>query len=185
MVRWVRETGKAGKNWVVAFDESGSAAHGQVPDVGYEGFQGKDKDGKKIYLSDEVRKQTLWGTLMGGGAGVEYYFGYKLPQNDLICEDWRSRDQSWDDCKVALDFFRTVPFHKMQPADELIDNEKHDNSRYCLAQKGSVYLIYLPRGGTTDLDLTDVEGAFRISDLLTEGKGPPGEFGNRPPPCHS
>jgi len=163
VVKWVRETGKAGKDWVVAFDESGSAAHGQVPDVGYEGFQGKDKDGKKIYLSDEVRKQTLWGTLMGGGAGVEYYFGYKLPQNDLICEDWRSRDHSWDDCKVALDFFRTMPFHKMQPADELVGNEKHDNSRYCLAQKSEVYLIYLPRGGTTDLDLTDVEGAFKIT----------------------
>ena len=33
---------------------------------------------------------------MAGGAGVEYYFGYSLPENDLLCEDFRSRDRSWD-----------------------------------------------------------------------------------------
>ena len=26
---------------------------------------------------------------MGGGAGVEYYFGYQLAENDLVAEDWR------------------------------------------------------------------------------------------------
>ncbi len=28
----------------------------------------------------DVRKLCLWGNLMAGGAGVEYYFGYKLPK---------------------------------------------------------------------------------------------------------
>lgn len=42
----------------------------------------------------DVRKSVLWGVTMGGGAGIEYYFGYKLPENDLVAEDWRSRDQS-------------------------------------------------------------------------------------------
>jgi hypothetical protein len=49
---------------------------------------------------------------MAGGAGVEYYFGYKLPQNDLACEDWRSRDKSWDFRRIALEFFpaNKIPF---------------------------------------------------------------------------
>jgi hypothetical protein len=39
---------------------------------------------------------------MAGGAGVEYYFGYLLPENDLACEDFRSRHLSWQFCRIAL-----------------------------------------------------------------------------------
>ena len=48
------------------------------------------------YTAHDIRKYTLWGTLMAGGVGVEYCFGYALPRNDLVCEDLRSRDKSWD-----------------------------------------------------------------------------------------
>jgi hypothetical protein len=101
---------------------------------------------------------------MAGGGGVEYYFGYKLPQNDLRCEDWRSRDRSWDYCRIALDFFRDqgIPFWEMENADALVGNPTHDNSRFCLAKPGSVYLVYLPAGGTTDLDLSGATGRFRV-----------------------
>jgi hypothetical protein len=96
---------------------------------------------------------------------VEYYFGYALPQNDLVCEDLRSRDQSWDYCRIALDFFRAekIPFHEMQNANALIGNAKNDNTRYCLAKPGALYLVYLPSGGTCDLDLTATQGEFRVS----------------------
>ena len=163
-VKWVRESTKSGRPWIVAFDESGSAAHGQCPDIGYKGFDGKDRTGKFIYTPNEVRKQTLWGTLMGGGAGVEYYFGYQFAENDLVCEDWRSRDKSWDYCRIALEFFRNnnIPFHEMAPADELVGNSAHDNSRYCLAKPGEIYLVYLPNGGTQQIDLRDASGAFSV-----------------------
>ena len=163
-VKWVRESTKAGNPWIVAFDESGSAAHGQCPDIGYKGFDGKDRTGKFIYTPHEVRKQTLWGTLMAGGAGVEYYFGYQFVENDLVCEDWRSRDQSWDYCRIALEFFRNndIPFHEMDNADELVGNSSHDNSRYCLAKRGEIYLVYLPDGGTHHVDLSDASGEFFV-----------------------
>ena len=63
---------------------------------------------------------------MAGGAGVEYYFGYQLPQNDLVCEDFRSRDKSWDYCRIALEFFREheIPFWEMKNADALIGNRE-------------------------------------------------------------
>ena len=38
------------------------------------GFDGKDNSGKMIHTQHDVRKNTLWGNLMAGGAGCEYYF---------------------------------------------------------------------------------------------------------------
>ena len=163
-VKWVQESARAGKPWIVAFDESGSAAHGQCPDLGYQGFDGRDRKGKMIYTQHEVRKMTLWGTLMAGGAGVEYYFGYQFVENDLVCEDWRSRDQSWDYCRIAINFFKDnkIPFWEMANMDRLVGNPEHNNSKYCFARAGSEYLVYLPSGGTTTLDLTDADGSFQV-----------------------
>lgn len=112
----------------------------------------------------DVRKLCLWGTLTAGGAGVEYYFGYKLPQNDLLCEDFRSRDRSWDYCRIALDFFRDhqIPFWEMTNADELIGNATNSNDRFCLAKSGELYLVYLPNGGTTELKLSGAKDSFRV-----------------------
>jgi hypothetical protein len=97
---------------------------------------------------------------------VEYYFGYKLPQNDLVCEDWRSRDRSWDYCRIALEFFHenAVPFWEMENADALVGNERNDNRRYCLAEAGALYLVHLPGGAlpSCELDLGGAEGSFSV-----------------------
>lgn len=164
-LKWVAKSERAGKPWVVADDEQNPAQLGVPPDPGYEGFDGKavGSDGKSFTLHD-IRKLCLWGTLMAGGAGVEYYFGYKLPQNDLVCQDWRSRDQSWDYCRIALEFFpaNRIPFWEMTNADALVGNPDNKNTRFCLAKPGEIYLVYLPEGGTTDLDLASIEGAFAV-----------------------
>lgn len=163
-LKWVMESARAGKPWVVANDEQGGADTGVPPDLGYAGYDGKRKDGKAVQTADDIRQATLWGNLLAGGAGVEYYFGYQLPENDLNCEDFRSRDRSWDYCRIALDFFREnrIPFWEMKNANALIGNEKNDNSKYCLAKPGELYLVYLPKGGTTDLDLSASSGDFTV-----------------------
>ncbi len=185
-LQWVTESAKAGRPWVVANDEQGPASLGVPPDPGYKGFdgiarvrsaegqpkKGKDKADKKGpsveetkgYTLHDTRKLTLWGNLMAGGAGVEYYFGYQLAENDLVCENWRSRDKSWDYCRIALEFFpaNQIPFWDMNNANALIGNTKNDNSKFCLAQAGEVYLVYLPNGGTSDLDLSGAKGAFSV-----------------------
>jgi hypothetical protein len=163
-LKWVTESAAAGKPWVVANDEQGSAATGAPPDPGYQGYDNKDKQGKPVHTIDDIRKATLWGNLMAGGAGVEYYFGYQLPENDLVCEDWRSRDKSWDYARIALEFFAAnqIPFWEMKNANALIGNTASDNSKYCLAKPGEVYLVYLAEGGTTDLDLSGTSGSFNV-----------------------
>jgi len=157
VVKWTRESAKAGKPWIVSFDEPGDAGFGMPPDDSYANMAELRKSGKanKAPTVDDVRKYTLWGTILAGGGGVEYYFGYKLPENDLVAEDWRSRNQSWDYARHALEFFRDqkIPFQDMSCRDELVGNSNYDNSRYCYAKNGEVYLVYLPNGGGTDIQL--------------------------------
>jgi hypothetical protein len=163
-LQWRRASAQAGRRWVVANDEQGSANLGVPPDDGYQGFAGKDRQGRAIHTMHDIRKRTLWGNLMAGGAGVEYYFGYQLVENDLLAEDFRSRDKSWDYCRHALSFFRDqrIPFWEMEPADALVGNAKEANGNFAFAKKGSVYLVYLPEGGAAKLDLTGVNGRFTI-----------------------
>jgi hypothetical protein len=173
-VRWVTASRQAGRPWVVANDEQGSSTLGVPPDPGYPGFTGKDSQGRDVPSLHDIRKDTLWGNLMAGGAGVEYYFGYSLPENDLVAENFRSRDKTWDYARIALEFFRThkVPFWEMSNADGLVGNRAHDNTRYCFAKPGALYLVYLPAGGTADLDLSQATGSFTLTWFDPRNGGP-------------
>jgi len=164
-LHWINESSKTGKAWVVANDEQNPASDGVPADPGYKGNDGTATQNGKKYTMHDVRKLCLWGTLMAGGAGVEYYFGYKLPENDLVCEDFRSRDTSWDFCRVAIKFFteNQIPFWDMQNADELLGNETNDNSKFCLAKPGEIYLVYLPTGGESELELSGSKGEFQVT----------------------
>ena len=174
-LRWLLESEKAGKPWVVANDEQNPASMGVPPDPGYQSHSGEGEENGKKYTLNDVRKLCLWGNLMAGGAGVEYYFGYQLPQNDLVCEDWRSRDKSWDYCRIALQFFseNRIPVAEMSSADALVGNPGNDNSRFCLAKPGQLYLVYLPAGGPSELDLTGVAGSFGVRWFNPRTGGPP------------
>ncbi len=163
-LKWVRESEAAGHIWVVANDEQNPASQGVPPDPGYEGFDGTDNQGDPVHTLHDVRKYTLWGNLTAGGAGVEYYFGYQLPQNDLLAEDYRSRDRTWDYCRHALSFFHNqdIPFWEMKNADSLVGNQENDNSRYAFAKTDEVYVVFLPEGGTSTLDLSAASGDFSV-----------------------
>jgi hypothetical protein len=127
---------------------------------------------------------------MAGGWGVEYYFSYKLLQNDLDCQDYRSRDRSWDYCRIALDFFpaNQIPFWEMKNADALVGTPKNDNLKYCLVKTGELYIVFLRDGGTTDLDLSGASGSFpvewfnpRVGGALQEGSVKSAKAGGKAP----
>jgi hypothetical protein len=42
-------------------------------------------------------------------------------------------------------------------------NPKNDNSKYCFAKPGQVYVVYLPSGGTTNIDLGAAAGTYTIA----------------------
>jgi hypothetical protein len=145
-LKWLDRSASAGRRWFVCLDEIGPAHTGAKPD-------------KDDYWHDDVRKKHLWGNLMAGGAGVEWYFGYKFAHNDLNCEDWRSREHLWDMTRYALEFFRRyLPFTEMTHHDELT-SAKDD---YCFARPGRIYAIYLPAGGTTSLALGNSSATFAV-----------------------
>jgi len=136
-LEYVTQSAKNEKKWFVCIDENGHYTTGAKP----------DKDDPQ---HDRMRKEVLWANLMAGGAGVEWYFGYKYEHNDLTCEDWRSRDKLWDQTRYALDFFHDyLPFWEMKPNDDLLASD----DAYCFAQEGKIYAVYLPGGGTTQINL--------------------------------
>ncbi len=64
----------------------------------------------------------------------------------------------------------------MTNANALIDNPANQNTKFCLAKTGALYLVYLPNGGTAELDLGEAKGNFavqwfnpRSGGLLQEG----------------
>jgi hypothetical protein len=88
---------------------------------------------------------------------VEFYFGYRHAHSDLTCEDFRSRSGFWPYCRYAHAFFTEhVPFWAMSSADEKVSAR----GAWCLAREGEVYVVYLPEGGTTKLELP--AGTFSV-----------------------
>lgn len=125
--KWVDESEESGKRWLVNLDEIGPHWKGVMPDS-------HDPE------HDTVRHHCLWGAILGGATGVEWYFGYRYPHNDLGLEDFRSRDNWWEQSTIATRFIKDFPVEQMKNHDKLIDIE----NGYCLASPGEVYVVYLP-----------------------------------------
>ncbi|HYG78185.1 MAG TPA: DUF5060 domain-containing protein [Planctomycetota bacterium] len=143
---WIDNSAANGRKWIACLDEVATANEGVVPDANDPNHDG-------------IRKTHLWGNLMAGGAGVEWYFGYSYPHSDLTCEDWRSRNNMWDQTRVALEFFQThLPFTQMRHNDGLTSA----TNDYCFAKPGEVYAVYLPNGGTTSLNLGTVAASYSV-----------------------
>ena len=135
--KWVQRSNAAGKKWVVAVDEPGSAS------IGVDA----DPDDRKL-----VRSNVVWATFMAGGAGTEFYYGYQSGCGDLECQDHRSRDQKYTDAALALRFFQDH-FQEYLPSVENNDQLTTSTDDYVLANPGTAYAIYRPNGGTTDINL--------------------------------
>lgn len=146
---WSLRSDAAGKPWAISMDEIGPANVGSMPDA-------DDPE------HDEARSKVLWGSLMAGASGVEWYFGYKFDHNDLGCEDWRSRATLWDQTRFAVSFFHEhLPFHKMQHSPALVSG----GQAYCFAEPGHVYAVYRHAGqpeSALALDLSSATGVFDL-----------------------
>jgi len=156
MANWFAKSESAGHPWLISMDELG---------MWHTGVQTDAEDPNH----DTVRRYALWGSLLAGGAGVEWYFGARSPHNDLTCEDWRKRDRMWDLTRIAIGFFEDhLPWWEMEAADELVPTK----DSYCFAKRGSVYAIYFHRAANAKVDLQTGDGTFKVHwyDPLTGGE---------------
>ncbi|MDX9971605.1 MAG: DUF5060 domain-containing protein, partial [FCB group bacterium] len=113
-------------------------------------------------------RHGLWGNLMGGGAGVEWYFGYQSSFGDLTTEDFSMAEPLWRRTAVTLDFFHQyLPFWEMAPNDSLASG---GSTARVLAKPGDTYAVYLPDGGTTNL--TVPEGQYQVAWYDPTSGGP-------------
>ncbi|MFK7848416.1 MAG: DUF5060 domain-containing protein [Rhodothermales bacterium] len=148
VLKWRALAKDANKNWANAVDEPGDHRYAVVPDnVNAE--------------HNNARQNALWGALMAGAWGVEWYFGYENEHSDLTLQDWRSRDNMWDQSRYALEFFteNDIPFWEMEPMDAATPDEED----YVLGKKDEVYVIYQKMGPKSGTTLSDVNGPFSIS----------------------
>ena len=147
--KWREKSVAAKRPWLITMDEIGPADYGAPPD---------EVDPSQ----DKMRGDVLWGSLLAGAGGVEWYFGYKLAHNDLEAEDWRSRQELWRQSHLAIEFFHEhLPFWEMEPADDLVDG----GQAYCFADPGNVYAIYRAAGqadAALTLDLSNQTGEYRV-----------------------
>ncbi|MDZ4857613.1 MAG: DUF5060 domain-containing protein [Candidatus Hydrogenedentes bacterium] len=153
-IKWIAASRDAGKQWFVCNDEIGPAREGVVPDS-------VDPE------HNDVRKHALWGNLMAGGSGAEWLFGVSHPNDDIDCEDWRSRDAMWDQTRFALEFFKRLPFSQMEVANDVVNG----GDAWCLAKPGEAYAIYaLPATGLT---VTLPDGNYRARWFNPRSGGEP------------
>lgn len=153
---WRKESKRNGAEWLITMDEIGLWHTGALTDM-------EDPN------HTSLRRFALWGTLLSGGAGVEWYFGAKHPHNDLSSEDWRQRNRLWEISYYAKEFFEMhLPYWAMKPNHSLINNP----NAYCLSKKNEIYAIYLPEKGTYTIDLRESKQAYTVSwfDPLKGGK---------------
>ena len=151
---FIDESAKTKKPWVVNLDEIGWSWKGVMPDA----FDQQH---------DTVRHYALWGSLLAGAAGAEWYFGYRYPNNDLMCEDFRSREMWWKQTQIAHDFLiSNLPLASMTATNEQLS----PSDAYCLAKAGKIYAIYLPHGGPAVITLPKGNYSVKWFNPRTGGK---------------
>jgi len=162
-LRWFKLSKKSGKTMAISIDETGGAQNGLLTDM---------EDSKH----DSARINSLWGSFLAGAWGNEFYFGYDHPHSDLTCEDYRTRDLFWNQCKYLLDFFEgnNITITETDNYTNLV--QKGD---YCLAAPGKTYIVFL-RNGKGTLNLENQSGRFSIKwfDPRNGGKLQPGSVKN-------
>ncbi len=147
-LRILREAKKAGKVWHVACDEPGDHRYSVLPDA---------LDPGHYY----PRTNALWGNLLAGGWGVEWYYGYREAHSDLTLEDHRSRAIMYEQSAHALHFFSAfnIPVREMANHNGLING----GEAFCLADPGRIYVALIKHAaqGPT-VQFQKHEGTFDI-----------------------
>jgi hypothetical protein len=140
---------------------------------GYEHLRGDPTSRKQVHHTDKVRR-SAWRIVCAGGylaAGFHGTLGHSDVWNRIDAPNhytFRVQDEgAAAHLRILYDFFTALPFWRMQPLTGVTDDA------VALAETGQTYVIYLPHGGATTLDLAGAPGDF-VARWFNPGTG---EFG--------
>jgi hypothetical protein len=128
---------------------------------GYEYLRGQPTEKKQVHHTDKVR-HSAWRIVCAGGyfaAGFHGTIGHSDVWNRIdapnrytfVVEDEGAAEQ----LGILHDFFASLPFWRMQPFEGATPREA-----VAMAEPGRVYVVYLPQGGETTVDLSLASGRF-------------------------
>jgi hypothetical protein len=100
-----------------------------------------DETGKLGASDQTLTRQILWSVYAGGG-------NFEMHTSPLTL--YGNFAQYYDDMQRARQFIESLPFWQMRPSNSLLTG----GTGYALAQAGEAYLVYLPDGGSINLDLS-------------------------------
>jgi hypothetical protein len=120
---------------------------------GYEYLRSAPTEKKQVHHTDKVRR-SAWRIVCAGGyfaAGFNGTIGHSDVWNRIDAPNhytFTIKDEGAAAQLGALhDFFAALPFARMQPFNSVAGDA------VALADPGNVYVVYLPHGGTTAVDL--------------------------------
>jgi len=120
---------------------------------GYEYLRGHPTMREQVHHPDKIRR-SAWRIVCAGGyftAGFNGTLGHSDIWNRIDAPNhytFTLQDEGSAAYLTTLyDFFRKLPFSRMQPFPGVSDNA------VALAEPGKIYVVYLPHGGTVTLDL--------------------------------
>lgn len=85
-----------------------------------------------------ARANGLWGALMAGAWGTEWYFGYKNSHSDLTAQNWRTRDKFWTQARHAIDFFTLADLD----LPSALNQDQWATNAWVLAKDKAFYVLY-------------------------------------------
>jgi hypothetical protein len=139
--------------------------HANIPLYAQEVFWPGNYLHKPIVTNEHIRKKAYVLNMaaainyadMGSGStlGPDYNHG-DSSSGFSGSMDLDDRHQQWHDIvKAVWDFFETIPFYRMSPNQQIVDNG------FCLAEAGRQYLVYLPDGGTVNVNVKG--GPYKVT----------------------
>lgn len=103
----------------------------------------------------KMRAEVLYPIFLGGGHHEIHYFDAYGQGGMVTIQDL---EPMLRDMRRARQFVENLPFVEMAPCNELLAPV----GNICMGKAGEIYALYLPEGGTINIDLTGQSGAFRL-----------------------
>jgi hypothetical protein len=131
-------------------------------------------DGRKVVLNDT---DHLWGI---GGNQAWVWKSFLRGYTPLFMDPYKGRvlgselDPTFDPVRRSMGY--TLRFANRMNLAEMAPDDFLASSKYCLANPGAEYLVYLPSGGTVTVDLSAAKGALSVewfdpsNDVTTTGE---------------